>query len=581
MNDSEVNALDHDLDALAQRDQPGRTGADRDDVLELLARIPAVHWPDRDAGERVAKAVAARLGAERADDAIPAAAAMAHPNGQIGLKIFDTNGAGPPSRSFADDAARVRYRGRGRHLGPRRLARGRSVAAVSAAAVVVGAALTAVATHGGALDLNHFTGPPQVYHSRFAAAVLPGYSTVAPKGGKLAGGWQLLSYLSTPGWHANDIGTPPDGLSCPTTTVCYMTAARPVPASGPGYLTASYYNLLEVSRDGGVSWTTLSLPSDVSVTTPLQCPVSATTCYAAGYDASRIVLLATSDGGHSWSARPVPGPVSFADALACTTHDGCVGLFVEKGWAPGYHLSAQNAEVLVTRNGGLTWAAGPPVPHGQLPDYLACGGTTCVVFDQLITQDNSKSVNGDGRLTIAPGSWSAWFSHDGGATWRRGHHPGSLWTMASNDLPEAGTISCSDHLHCWAAMSNEIGEPGIATTFAATRDGGATWVTQSLPVQRARQFIPLAMSCPTTLQCYAAGGDSAGPVILTTRNGGKIWTPVNLPKTSSGSHHKIGIEPTIGLIACAAAGQCVAAPDDSQSAHMVPIYSLGAGLGHG
>jgi hypothetical protein len=30
-------------------------------------------------------------------------------------------------------------------------------------------------------------------------------------------------------------------------------------------------------------------------------------------------------------------------------------------------------------------------------------------------------------------------------------------------------------------MSSQIGEPGIATAFAATSDGGATWVTQSLP----------------------------------------------------------------------------------------------------
>jgi len=576
MNDPDVDALDRDLDALAQRGQVGTGAAGGEDVLALLAMIPAAEWPDRATGERVARAVAAKLGAGPGREAV--AAAIAHPDGHSGLTVLDTTRVGLPSRAAAAAAAA----GSAGNLGRRRLPRQRPPAArravvlVSAAAAVLGGALTAVAIHGGTVIPWNPAGPPQVYHSRFAAAVLSGYSRSAGKDRELAGGWRLLSYLSTPDWHANDIGTPPDGLSCPTTAVCYMTAARPVPESGPGYLTDPRYNLLEVSRDGGASWTTLSLPSDISITTPLQCPVSATSCYAAGYDAGRVVLLATTDGGQHWAARRIPGSVNFADALACTTHDTCVGLFVENGYAPGYDLKASDATVLVTRDGGLTWSAGPPAPHGQLPDYLACGGTTCVLLDQLITQDNSRSVSGSGSLTIAPGSWAAWYSHDGGATWRRGAHPDSLWTMASNDLPEAGTISCSDRLHCWAAMSSQIGEPAIATAFAATSDGGATWVTQSLPVRRARQFIPQAMSCPTALRCYAAGGDSAGPVILMTRDGGHVWTPVNLPKTNTGKPRESGIEPAIGLIACAAAGRCVAAPDNSQSAHSVPIYSLGS-----
>jgi hypothetical protein len=574
MNEWEVDALDRDLDALARSGRVSTAAADHEYVLKLLAMVREASWPDRAVGERVAEAVAAKLGAERGRDP-RAAAAIAHPNGQVGLEIFDTESADVRAGVAADDSASADLSRRG-HLRQRRPVVRRAVVLASAAAVVLGGAMTAVAIHGGTVVPWSSAAPPQVYHSRFAADVLSGHSKPAGQDRKLAGGWQLLSYLTTPGWHANDIGTQPDDLSCPTTSVCYMTAARPVPESGPGYLTNQLYNLLEVSRDGGTSWTTLSLPADISITTPLQCPVSATICYAAGYDASRVVLLATADGGQSWSARRVPGSANFADALACTTDNGCVGLFTENGYAPGYHLKAQNATVLVTRDGGLTWSAGPPVPHGQLPDYLACGGTTCVLFDQLITRDNSQSVNGNGSLTIAPGSWAAWYSHDGGATWRRGQHPDSIWTMASNDVPKAGAISCSDQLHCWAAMSSQIGEPAIATAFAATSDGGATWVTQSLPVQRARQFIPWAMSCPTALQCYAAGGDSAGPVILTTRDGGTIWSPVNLPKRNTGNSQESGIEPSIGLIACAAASRCVAAPETSQSAHWVPIYSLGS-----
>ena len=560
MNELEVDALDRDLDRLARfgRSSASTSAPDRPDVLELLAMVRAADWPDRAAGERIAEAVASKLGGQNAPDAVPAADWW--------------------SRMTADRGRGGDDHSRRRHPGHHRLIARRSVALVFAAAVLLAGVITAAtAVYGGKAAPGSAAAPPQVYHSRFAAAVLPGHSQEAGPDRALAGGWQLLSYVTTPGWHANDIGTPPLSLSCPTITVCYMIAARPVPVSGWGDQTTPQFNLLEVSHDGGGNWTTLSLPSDVSITTPLQCPESVTTCYAAGYDAGRVVLLATADGGLSWSARAIPGSVTGAATLSCPSNGSCAGLFEASGWAPGYDLRAPNAKVLVTRDGGFTWSAGPPTPRGQLPDYLACGGTTCVLFDQLITLDNSQSVDGSGPLSVAPGSWAAWYSDDSGATWQRGRHPGGIWTMASHDLPESGTISCSDHLHCWAAMSSQqIGQPGIATAFVATSDGGASWVSQPLPADRAQQFIPQGMSCPTAMQCYAAGGDFAGPVILATRDGGTTWSPLNLPRTGARSARAGRVAASIGPIACAAAGHCVAAPENIDSAHRVPIYRLGS-----
>jgi photosystem II stability/assembly factor-like uncharacterized protein len=570
MTEPEVAALDRDLDLLALGSSVSADAPHRPDLLDLLATVRAADWPDRAAGERVAKGVASKLGAQKAREADPAALSNAHQNGQT-VDWWSRMSAYPDSRRDGD-----RHR---RHSGHRRLRARRPVALVSAAAVLLVGVITAVAAmHRFAATPSNSATPAQQYHSRFTATVLTTQSQPAGPDRKLAGGWQLLSYVTTPGWHANYVGTPPLSLSCPTVAVCYMVAARPVLQSGPGYLTTPQFNLLEVSRNSGESWTTLSLPSDVSITTPLQCPEAVTTCYAAGYDAGRVVLLTTTDAGLSWSARPIPGSLIGADTLACVSDGSCVGLFEASGWAPGYYLRAPDAKVLVTRDGGLTWSAGPPTPHGQLPDYLACDGTTCVLFDQLITLDNSQSVNRSGPLTVASGTWAAWYSHDGGATWQLGRHPGAIWTMQSHDLPESGTISCSDHLHCWAAMSiQQIGVPGIATAFVATSDGGATWVTQPLPTDRAQQFIPQGMSCPTARECYAAGGDSVGPVVLTTNDGGAIWSPVNLPGTSAGSAQNSGMSASIGLIACAAAGHCMAAPQNVAYAHRVPIYSLGAG----
>jgi photosystem II stability/assembly factor-like uncharacterized protein len=521
MSHSQIDALDRDLDSLGA-DPNGHSAAD--DLLGLLARIPAAEWPDRAAGHRVSAQVASALGlAQR-----------------------------PESRRLTRPAVLAV-----------------AAAVLSSAAAVLIAAGTGVV--GGQPK------QPLVFHSTFTATMIAAGSRTAPVRSR-AHTWQLVSYLTGEGWQAGKVGASTDDVSCPSVSVCYLSAARPVPISGYN-LPSPTYDILEVTRDGGAGWSALSLPADVSILSPLQCPVSVTTCFAAGTDANRNVLLFTADGGRSWSARPTPAPGDATRELACTSDQKCVALFQTSGWAPGYGRRASNAIVMVTRDGGRTWSAGPTAPRGQLPDYLSCGGSTCVLFDQLITRDNSQSVNGNGQQTVAPGSWAAWYSHNGGMSWQRGQHPASIWTTASHDLPNPGMISCSDRLHCWAAMSNQIGQSGIATAFVATTDGGVSWNVQRLPVQRARQFIPLAMSCPTARQCYAGGGDANGPVILTTVNGGATWEPVSLPATPIGTVDRTGVLPDVGLLSCAAATHCVAALQTDGSAHSVPVYSLGAWQG--
>jgi len=543
MSDSQIDALDRALDSLgADPSGPGRTDGD---VLGLLAQIRAAEWPDRGAGQRVTAQVAAALGFDQ-----PAAGQRAH------IELLRP-GAG---RGSGESARR----------GSRRRARPAVLAMAAAAAIAAAAVLVAA----GAGLIGGPPRPPLVFHPRFNATVIAAGSAAAPVRSR-AGTWQVVSYLTGAGWKAGRVGASTNDLSCPSGSVCYMSAARPVPISGYN-VPSPTYDILEVTRDGGTSWSALELPADVSILSPLQCPVSVTTCFASGTDAGRSVLLFTADGGRSWSARPTPAPADSISELACTGNQQCVALFQTSGWAPGYYLRASNAIVMVTRDGGRSWSAGPTAPHGQLPDYLTCAGSTCVLLDQLITSDNSQSVNGDGQQSVAPGSWTAWYSHDGGISWQRGQHPASIWTTASHDLPNPGMISCSDRLHCWAAMSNQIGQSGTATAFVATTDGGVSWTAQQLPVQRAQQFIPLAMSCPTARQCYAGGGDANGPVILTTVNGGAAWAPVSLPATHVGPVDTTGTLPAVGLLSCGAAAQCVAALQTDGSAHSVPVYSLGS-----
>ena len=92
MNEPEVDALDRVIDALSQGRLASITAAGREDLPELLATLPAAHWPDRAAGDRITAAVAAKLGA----DAV-AAAAIAQSTGHAGLRILSPEGAGLPS----------------------------------------------------------------------------------------------------------------------------------------------------------------------------------------------------------------------------------------------------------------------------------------------------------------------------------------------------------------------------------------------------------------------------------------------------------------------------------------------------
>jgi photosystem II stability/assembly factor-like uncharacterized protein len=61
-------------------------------------------------------------------------------------------------------------------------------------------------------------------------------------------------------------------VSCPAASVCFVALAQSTGTSGPGYT----HPAVEVTRDGGRTWTALSLPrvngSALSIVYPLSCP---------------------------------------------------------------------------------------------------------------------------------------------------------------------------------------------------------------------------------------------------------------------------------------------------------------------
>jgi photosystem II stability/assembly factor-like uncharacterized protein len=556
---------------------PGNSARDCAGLLSLLAQVPEVDWPDRATGDRVQARVAAALGrdsltrpAVSGSPRIPVPAPIPVPDR---IPVPDGDSApgqtGPPDMIVVRSAPSPRTGAASRRTGRGWLARRPAALLAAAAVLLVAVGVGAVMSMRSGSSTAPTAAP--AFRSQFTSTVLAAGRPGQSRSSGVADKWEFASYLTTPGWRPDrTLHSPVGSLSCPTTASCYVTSTRPTSRTS-----GVNFNMLEVSRDGGNSWTALGLPADISITTPLQCPVTATTCLAAGTDAGHVALLRTADGGRSWSARRI-GPVTRADQLACTSGLSCTGIFSSAGWTPGYRYRAPAIDVLVTRDGGRSWSVGPPTPRGQLPDYLTCHGATCVLFDQLITLDNARSVNGNGALTIAPGRWTAWFSHDGGAHWRRGTHPGHVWTVGSGDQPaQPGIVSCATDRRCWAFMTTDFSS-GVRTVILATTDGGAHWSAQAGSAPLGQRFAPGAISCPGAGQCWA-GGISAryeGPLMLATRDGGDRWFPVSL-RGIAGDTGATGVVPDLGQVSCPAPGHCVAMPFTNSNARRVPVYRLG------
>jgi photosystem II stability/assembly factor-like uncharacterized protein len=81
------------------------------------------------------------------------------------------------------------------------------------------------------------------------------------------GGIAWRDHPAQPGWP--DVAT---SISCPAANVCYVALAQSTGTSGPGYTRPA----VEITRDGGRTWTALSLPrvsgSALAIVYPLSCP---------------------------------------------------------------------------------------------------------------------------------------------------------------------------------------------------------------------------------------------------------------------------------------------------------------------
>ncbi|MHB1980508.1 MAG: WD40/YVTN/BNR-like repeat-containing protein [Sulfobacillus sp.] len=332
----------------------------------------------------------------------------------------------------------------------------------------------------------------------------------------------------------------PVGLTTQNAQLGLLTFTSPavgwLPVAGGAMPSASG---LDVTTDGGRTWTMVGQTSDRPWSMVAASLVNPSTGYAVGDTyplADPPFVVKTTDGGASWQqVWPAPAPVrdvsfytafagfglglpSDARVLLHTTNGG--GSWSRVGTVPpqpvaisftsathGY-VSTLTSGVLVTTDGGRQWTQVANLGSAPSPTAFLAAFPTGQVFAQL-TSSPTVVVQELGRTAI-PQSFS----------WPR---PGTAMHILSFPTPSYGFYGQWD-------------VPGqTGGTLYATANGGATW--HPVTTWGAETLYALAFSSPEDGKVLL--GTYGGPgTLFSTTTGGRAWTRVGT--ISAGSANLFG-----------------------------------------
>jgi len=309
------------------------------------------------------------------------------------------------------------------------------------------------------------------------------------------------------------------GLQCPTATTCYATDQPPGAAGG--------LSEVQVTRDGGATWSTSALGVDLQLVSRLVC-VDATTCALLGVtDAGTPAFLETTDGGGTWTQRAGPSALTSTlgvAQLACTSATACLAVISDPTTQDGTVIAAR------TTDAGATWTS------AALPAELVPGTIACPTADACVVTGFRQSP--DGSPTSTPGFVLA--TRDGGATWTDLQVPDGLGPRS--------TVACADAATC---VVTSFPSGRAATTTVLQLTGGASLTTT--PATGLPAGAIASVSCPTVSSCWAVGILSVGDVWIDVGSGTHVLAWMQLPPdTHSGAPVAVALEG--GLAASTADG---------------------------
>lgn len=352
-------------------------------------------------------------------------------------------------------------------------------------AVIVGAPLTGMSTHGGTAVAGPTTAP---------IGALSGVSCVTTLQCKAVGDGVILTTADGGRTWTSQLRVSRlsfESVTCPSASYCWVTGSG---RAGP---------VIYATTDGGRHWTAQTVPKGLgNVTTDLSCSGNSH-CWVAGSTAAIApdeAVVATTNGGATWKLQTLPkvadGMGQYA-AISCISAKDCVFAGVGALWttdggarwisgttegalpfvavscssakdctALGYSQSAvpanEAADIVTTATGGASWTVRVKqvASVGQLRGVTCASGECFAVgYGYTVT---SKGPPAKYRF------WPAIFaSTNNGRSWKRQTGPAVVSGLAD--------VSCTTAKDCIAVGSTKSFTLGA---ILATTDGGTTWTSQ-------------------------------------------------------------------------------------------------------
>jgi photosystem II stability/assembly factor-like uncharacterized protein len=281
-------------------------------------------------------------------------------------------------------------------------------------------------------------------------------------------------------------GTQLNGVTCSVKATCVAV----------GQMSAGDGGVIEVSSDGGKSWT----PHTTSAATILYgatCP-SVSMCEVVGTSGPQRagVVVSTDDRGRTWHRQGAPSGTSDIDSISCPTTRMCVTAG-DKVSAHGENgvisvpQDGENGVISVTQDGGKTWK------NTVIPQALFLDGVSCPSV-------NRCTVVGFGSMPIHPTTPGVVVtSTNGGRTWAKAVVPKGTYGLRS--------VSCTSTGACVAAGGSGS-LPNYEGYLLGTRPSAASW--KQLTVAGLNDAGINSVSCISPSSCVAGGSPSTAAGLI-------------------------------------------------------------------
>jgi photosystem II stability/assembly factor-like uncharacterized protein len=225
----------------------------------------------------------------------------------------------------------------------------------------------------------------------------------------------------------------------------------------------------------------------------------------------------TTDGGAHWSLTAQSPPMNSDSSAGIPVGCDKTGLTFASaavGWISSDCAAGLSGELLVSRDGGVTWE------RQQLPVPASlCGDTDCVLTGPEFT-------DGTGFVTVAAysGVTTLLVTRDLGQTWLSVPLPAG-YAHAKYPYPQLKFFDPEHGVLVTAGPQGTIGN-----VFYTTSDGGQTWAAVSQGVHFTQNGAAVDFVSPLVGFAWVPGTDTQGsspaPVYETT-NSGRTWTAFN------------------------------------------------------